>query len=103
VPRANIDEPFTLDRTGISLNQEDPAAFSVLSIVPGGPAAQAGLHPGDRIVAIAGRSIARENLGLLDLRRYTIGRQPFTLTTQAQDGSTTVATIHPRDLLPPLY
>ena len=103
VPRANVDAPFTFDRTGISFNQEDPAGFSVLSIVPGGPAAQAGLHSGDRIVALNGRSIAREGLGILDVRRYIIGTAAFTLTTQAQDGSQHVVTIHPRDLPPPSY
>jgi hypothetical protein len=100
VPRAGVDAPFTQDRVGLSATQEDPTAFVVLSIVPGAPAAQSGLQAGDRIVAVNGHSVAREQLGTDDLRPYIIGGPAFTLTTQAKDGSQRTLALHPRDLLP---
>jgi hypothetical protein len=100
VPRSGVDARFAQDRVGISVTQEGPASFTVLSIVPGGPAAQAGLKPGDAIVAVNGHDVAREQLGTDDLRPYFIGAKPFTLTTKAPDGSEHGAVIHPRDLLP---
>jgi hypothetical protein len=100
VPRAGIDAHFTQDRVGLSVTQEGPAAFTVLSIVPGGPAAQAGLHPGDDLVAINGHNVAREQLGTNDLHPYFIGAKPFTLTIAAKDGTQRTVTIQPRDLLP---
>jgi hypothetical protein len=100
VPGKNIDAPFVVDRSGISLNQPDATAFVVLSTVAGGPAAAAGLHVGDRIVAADGRNIAQARLGLLDIRQLVTGNRSFTLTTQAKDGTLRTLTIHPRDLLP---
>jgi hypothetical protein len=100
VPRRGIDAPFAQDRVGISVTQEGPAAFTVLSIVPGGPGARAGLHPGDTIVAVNGHDVAREQLGTDDLRPYFVGAKAFTLTTQAKDGTRNVVSVHPRDLLP---
>ena len=60
-----------VDRAGSSVNQIAPGAFSVLSLVAGGPAALAGLHVGDRIIAaVAGRNVAAGNLGINDVRSY---------------------------------
>lgn len=100
VPRSTIDARFTQDRVGLSVTQEGPKNFTVLSTVPGGPAAVAGVHPGDTIVAIGGQNVAREGLGTADLRPYTIGAKAFTVTIQAKDGTQQTVTIHPRDLLP---
>jgi hypothetical protein len=102
VPGKRIDAPFVVDRSGLSLNQPDATAFVVLSTVPGGPAAVAGLHGGDRIVAVDGRNVAQARLGILDVRPYTTGNRAYTLTTQAKDGTLQTLTIHPRDLLPPV-
>ncbi len=103
VPRAGIDAPFTPDRTGMSLTQDDPSAFIVLSVVPGSPSAQAGVRGGDHIVAVDGRSVPGAGLGLLDLRKYALGTKPFALTIKSADGTQHVVTIHPRALVPPLY
>jgi S1-C subfamily serine protease len=99
-PGKGIDAPFVIDRTGVSLNQTDPGAFVVLSTVAGGPADLAGLHAGDRIIAIGGRNIAQAQLGFLDARPYTTGNRPFTVTTQAKDGTLHTLAIQPRDILP---
>jgi len=76
VPGAHIDAPFPVDRSGLSLNQTDGSAFEVLSVVRGGPADAAGVQVGDRIVAVAGRSVASGQLGLSDIRPYTTGPRP---------------------------
>jgi hypothetical protein len=101
VPGKGIDAPFPVDRSGLSFNQNDATAFIVLSCVPGGPAALAGLQTGDRVVAVNGRDIAQAHLGLLDARPFVTGTRPFTLTTQATDGTLNTITIRPRNLLPP--
>jgi hypothetical protein len=100
VPRKTVDAPFLVDRAGLSLNQTDPAAFTVLSLVPGGPATAAGLRVGDRIVAIAGRNVAAGRLGINDIRSYQYGTKAFTVTVQAADGTQKTVSIEPRDLLP---
>lgn len=74
VPNDRVNEHFTGDRTGYSLTQRDPAAFVVLSVVAGSPAAAVGIQPGDRIVTIDGRSVAGEHLGLGDLSPIMRGR-----------------------------
>jgi C-terminal processing protease CtpA/Prc len=99
VPRAALDAPFRLDRSGIGLNQTGPDAFVVLSTVAGGPADEAGIHQGDRIVAFNGRNIAAGHLIVNDMHLLLTGSKPFTLTTQAPGGEPATVTIHPRDLL----
>lgn len=44
----------TYDRTGMSADKNDATAFTVSGVLPGGPAAAAGLRNGDRITAVNG-------------------------------------------------
>jgi hypothetical protein len=99
VPNARVHAPFLSDRTGMSLDQPSPATFAVLSVVPGSPAAQAGLVPGTIITAINGTSIARAHLGLDDVQPFTTGARPYTLTVRANGAAQTLM-IRPRTLLP---
>jgi hypothetical protein len=101
VPRASLDAPFRVDRSGIQLNQTGPDAFVVLSTVAGGPAEQAGIHAGDRIVAFDGRNIAAGHLIRNDMHLLLTGTKPFTVTIQAPGGTPSTVMIHPRDILPP--
>jgi S1-C subfamily serine protease len=101
VPRVSLDAPFRVDRAGMGLNQTGPDAFVVLSTVAGGPAEQAGIHAGDRIVAFDGRNIAAEHLIPNDMHLLQTGSKPFTLTIQASGGQPATVTIHPRNLLAP--
>jgi hypothetical protein len=103
IPNAHVNAPFAVDRVGLSLNQPTAATFTVLSIVPGSPAATAGLKEGDTIVELNGTSIAAAHLGLTDSAIYTRGTRPFTLTTQAADGTKHTVTLVPRDMLPPAF
>lgn len=54
---ANDSQPDDYDRAGLWLNLVD-GAFKVMSIVPGGPAAEVGLKDGDSILAIDGKTPA---------------------------------------------
>lgn len=99
IPNADARKPFLIDRTGLSLNQTGPDAFDVLGTVAGSPAQDAGLLAKDRITAIAGINVS-SGLGLGDVRTYTSGNAPFTVTFER--GSTTkTVTITPRDIQPP--
>jgi PDZ domain-containing protein/aspartyl protease len=48
------DAPQAFDRSGLWLNQAG-ASFEVVDVIPGGPAAEAGIKVGDRILTIDGR------------------------------------------------
>jgi hypothetical protein len=99
-PGAGLGAPFLIDRTGMGLNQTDLQAFHILSIVPGSPAALAGLHAGERIVAVNGRSVASARLGLYDIQPYITGTHPYRLDVLANDGSPRSVVINPRAILP---
>jgi hypothetical protein len=99
-PNSIFSAPYVVDRSGLSLDQPEPATFAVLSVVPDSPAAQAGLTTGATIVAVNGISIAAARLGLDDVEKLVTGTQPYTLTVRAA-GSDRVLTIAPRDIMPP--
>ena len=100
VPNARAAQPFLVDRSGLSVGQDDPSAILVLSVVPHGPADAAGVHTGDKIVAIGGRGVVQAKLGLDDLAPLVSAARAYTLTVRDAGGTTRTVTIHPRDLLP---
>lgn len=98
IPNAGESEGFSPDRTGLSLNQSGPSAFEVLAVVPNSPAAAAGIAAGDKITGVNDTAVS-SGLGLGDLRKFTRGEAPFTLTFERDSQSRTV-TITPRSMLP---
>jgi len=60
-PNANYDQPDVYDRSGMWLNQSGET-LEVMDVVAGGPAADAGLKTGDKILAIAGRPVSKLSL-----------------------------------------
>ena len=58
---ANYAIPDAFDRAGMWLNQAGDA-FEVVDVVAGGPAAEAGIAKGDKIVAVDGRAAAQLSL-----------------------------------------
>jgi len=99
IPNRDVAMPFRADRIGWSLGQEDLSDFEVHQVVPGGPAANAGIAVGDHITAFAGKQVAAA-FGLGDLSPYSTGNAPFTITLDRAGVGRTV-TLRPRKLLPP--
>jgi len=66
-PNANYDKPDVFDRSGMWLNQDEANhTFEVMDVIAGGPAAEAGIKVGDRILSVDGRPSAQ--ITLPDLR-----------------------------------
>lgn len=86
VPNAHAADPFLGDRTGISLDQTQPGYFSILSVAPNSPGAEAGLKPGDHIVAIGGKDVASAGLGGGDLRGMVMNPSTTELQLVVQRG-----------------
>ena len=84
VPNGSPAEPF--DRSGVWLNDVGDA-FRVEAVVPGGPAEQAGLAVGDRVVAVDG--VAAGELRLPELRQRLKTSPPGTRVALrvARDGA----------------
>lgn len=61
---ANFDKPDVFDRSGMWLNMAGDS-FEVMDVVAGGPAEQAGLKVGDKIVAIDGKPSSQVSLPAL--------------------------------------
>jgi S1-C subfamily serine protease len=99
IPNRDVAMPFRADHIGWSLGQEDPNDFEVHQVVPGSPAAKAGIAIGDRITAFAGKQVAA-GFGLGDFSPYYTGNAPFTLTLD-RAGAVRTVTLTPRNLLPP--
>jgi hypothetical protein len=99
IPNRNASLPFPSDRTGLSLDQRNTSGLEVVRVVPGSPAATAGIAAGDRITAFAGKRIA-DGYGGGDLLPYTRGTRPFTVTIVRAGVSRNVR-LTPRYLLPP--
>ena len=69
-PNANFNKPDVFDRSGMWLNMAGDA-FEVMDVVVAGPAAQAGLKVGDKILAIDGRPASQVSLPELRVRFKT--------------------------------
>ncbi len=63
-PAKNFSEPFEFDMSGLGLASEGASfsVFRVMRVLPGTPAAEAGLREGDEILAVAGRPVAGTRL-----------------------------------------
>ena len=66
-PAARLREPFEHDMSGMDVVARGPsfARYVVATVQPGGPAAEAGLAPGDELLAIDGRSAGEFSLTTL--------------------------------------
>ena len=96
-PNKYFAETDSYDRSGMWIGK-DNGNFVVLDVVNGGPAAQAGVHVGDKIVAIDGTSSA--GLTIDEVRSRLKAIRSASPKISFLSGSTTKETIiHLRDLL----
>ncbi|MGD1009603.1 MAG: aspartyl protease family protein [Candidatus Aminicenantales bacterium] len=95
---ANYSRPDDYDRAGLWLNLAN-GAFKVVSVLPKGPAAEAGLREGDLIVAIGGKTPAE--LSLPAARRMLTSNPPGTKIRLrvGSGGKTREVTVTLRDLI----
>lgn len=97
-PNAAFPRPDSYDRAGLWLNRAG-AELEVKDVVAGGPAAEAGLKAGDRIVAVDGTSAAEIRLPDLRVRlRTEKPGTPVRLTVRTGE-ATREATVVLRDLV----
>jgi hypothetical protein len=97
IPNHDVNRPFLIDHTGLSLNQSAPSAFDVLLVVPNSAAAVAGVAAGDKIVGFDGKMVSA-GYGLGDMAPLLTGTRPYTLVIE-RAGATKAVTITPRALL----
>ncbi len=96
---ASFDRPDVYERAGWWINST-PHAFELVDVIAGGPAAQAGLRVGDRIVAVDGRPVRDSDLS--DFRQRLVSDPPGTtvrLTVVSGDGGPREVTLVLRDLV----
>ena len=85
-PAKNFSDPFEFDTSGLGLMSEGPSfnVFKVVRVLPGTPAAEAGLRPGDEIVTVGGRPVTGTRLS--DLRER-LRRPDQTISIRVRRGA----------------
>ena len=66
-PNARFDEPFEFDMSGFVWEPTPDGTMLVVDVIPQSPAAESGVEPGDRILALDGRSPGE--LGWVEVER----------------------------------
>jgi regulator of sigma E protease len=89
VPRPN--PPPGEGRVGVSLLQRSVGTLTLLDVVPGSPAAAAGLQPGDRVVSINNRPVTDDFVLATELDRYVGNSVPVVVERNGQHINATIA------------
>jgi membrane-associated protease RseP (regulator of RpoE activity) len=100
VPNAEAGKPDGFDRSGMWLFQ-DGDAMKIVALVPGGPAAKAGLVEGDRIVKIGAERAAARKLADWRARLRDTAAGTRVPVTVARGGKEETIGIVLADLIPP--
>ena len=61
-PNSSAEDPFWPDRSGMQMSPDDKRALVVKIVIPGTPAAKAGIRPGDIIESVGGESASADNI-----------------------------------------
>lgn len=99
-PRKHFQDEFVYDRSGLNLIASGPNLnyFSVLNVLPDSPAAEAGIHAGDRIVRIGWLSASLRSLAeLQSLLQQKPGKK--VLVVIKRDGKVMKKRVVLRDLI----
>ena len=85
-PSKNFSDPFEFDMSGLGLASEGPSfsVFKVARVLPGTPAAEAGLRQGDEILSFGGRPVNGTRLS--DLREQ-LRRPDRTVSLRVRRGA----------------
>jgi len=95
--QGHVSRPF--NRAGMSAIKDDPGSFRVTLVVPDSPAAQAGLTPGDLILAVDGVPAQRlSGRNLADKLIQAVGTEVVLATTRASAARTAIVSL--REMLP---
>jgi len=95
--QGHVSRPF--NRAGMSAIKDDPGGFRVTLVVPDSPAAQAGLEPGDLILAVDGVPAQRlSGRNLADKLIQAVGTEVVLATTRGSVARTAIVSL--REMLP---
>jgi len=99
-PNARINDPFEMGMTGLNLTTAGPPYDRVLVdyVIPDAPAAEAGLLPGDRVLAINGDLVQRMTLAAVRQRFRSPEGTEFAVTIE-RDGRTRILRFVTRRLI----
>ncbi len=97
MPNRRFVAPFDWDMTGLQFDMREAGRIEVAEVLPGSPAASAGIAPGDRLIAVDG--VAAEPRALLRARpRFREAGRVLSLTLR-RDGRDRVVKIELRRLV----
>lgn len=89
VPRTN--PPDGQGRVGVLLSERTIGSLTILDVVPGSPAAAAGLQAGGRIVSINNRTVTDDFVLATELDRFVGSQVPIVVERNGQQVEATVA------------
>ncbi len=96
-PNRSFSEPFEWDMSGITTDPAAEQSLKVAEIVPGSPAAEAGLKEGDLLIAVDGEPLSSSD-GVLLRERFLRGGADVSLSF-VREGKTQTAEIKLRRLI----
>ncbi len=97
-PNGNFSTPDTYDRAGMWLNKAGDA-FLVIDVTAGGPAAAAGIKPGDKVLRVDGQSASTLNLSATRTKLRTSPVGTKVVLTVESSGAVREVVLTLRDLV----
>jgi Periplasmic protease len=100
-PNAHFSAPFSQSRAGIAVDMREDGTYYVAHVVPGGPAAEAGIQTGDLVLAIDGTPIKQMTSSAIRAVFRQTGDRSVRVEVQDASGAAPArtVTVKLRDLL----